>query len=347
MTYVAQISGAEAPTRVSARTSGSSRLVRIGRLRTAADEWRRYYQATRAHEQKGAPILITGAQRSGTTWFGQMLHVEGTRLYHEPLGRYGVLWHPDENYAYSDGVDREGLYNRLDTILSGREWNTFNWPHWNPKQRTTTRLSPVRFLGMERGRVIIKDPTACGMLEVITSRCPMEVVMIFRHPCGYASSLKKLNWNPDRRLQTLFDHPAFADHELARFRELYKGGRISEIEKYVLQLGLLYTLLFAFKEKYSAVRAYFYEDLAAEPVSAYRGVFQDLGLRYTDGVRKLHSALSRSGSNGEIDRHAVQRESAQYVGIWKNRLSEQEVTLIRKMWDRFDFGLYTSDNQWK
>jgi hypothetical protein len=147
------------------------------RLSELAKEWAEFLARDR-RKCDGTPILVTGVQRCGTTWMGQMLHVPGVRLYHEPLGKFGVLWNPSLLTDFPDGVDNEGLKEKLLAIGNGSEWRSYNKRHWNQKKRRVGRLSPVRMLGDRMGRPVIKDPTCVGMLEEVSKHFEFRAQII-------------------------------------------------------------------------------------------------------------------------------------------------------------------------
>ena len=277
-----------------------------------------------------------------------MLSVAGTRLYHEPLGRYGVLWNGSAGGLSSEGLDRDGLTRALRSIVEGREWRSFNWPHWDPVKRHPTRLSPVRFLGLGRGRIIIKDPTAVAMLGVISEIVDADFILVVRHPAAYASSLARLGWNPDTRVRCLASHLAFERFEFNRFSGVIDNlASFDMLERCTLQLALLVSLVLSFVECHPRAKLYRYGDLARDPIPAFEKMFRQLGLRYDQSVVDYHRKLTSGPQTDDLGRHDVRRSSRAFCDVWKSRLTREEVERVRRMWCRFELGIYNRTEDWE
>ncbi|MCJ7435853.1 MAG: sulfotransferase, partial [Anaerolineales bacterium] len=148
------------------------------------------------------PILVTGAHRTGTTWVGKMLAANPQMAYiSEPLNvlhRPGVLRAPvDRWYAYIT-KENEGRYfpafqelmafryHLLDEIRSLRSRKDFL-----RMGRDASIFFNGRLLGQ---RPLLKDPFAVFSIPWFAERLNCKVVITVRHPAGFASSLKRLNW---------------------------------------------------------------------------------------------------------------------------------------------------------
>ena len=296
--------------------------------------------------ENGPPILVTGAQRSGTTWFGQMIARPGTRLYHEPLGIFSVLWNLGLD-SRAEGADSEGMRHKMERIIAGSEWESFNWPSPALAERGTTRLSPVRFFGSPPGRVIIKDPTAVGIIEEITGFLECTVVALIRHPAGYVASLKRLGWDPRARIGRLLNHPSFECYGLSQFKNLHESAA-NDVELLALQHGLLNTVLVKSLARIQAHSVlYVFDELCEDPVDSFPSVFADLKLTYDDQCRLLHLRLSGpSSERSGVGPHDVGRRSVEQSVKWKKDLSRQEVEAVRRIWDRFDLPYFSEDRCW-
>lgn len=307
-------------------------------------EWA--YFAKRRFEQskKGIPILVTGPQRCGTTWFGQMIHGSGMRSYHEPLGQFGALWNHNICDESESGVDTMGLNRKIRRILAGNEWQSYTYQNSDAAKRRTSMLSPVRCFGDRTGRVIVKDPTCVGMLDEIAAIAKFFVVVLVRHPCGYVASLKRLKWEPIKRLQILLTD------EIFKSRFLHAGWEMAEVRNLVSQstfverAAVQYCLLLHLANSHCEMNpntscSFVYDELARDPIRCFQNVFSILDLPYDTESIDRHRALT-SGKPGAPGRHDVRRNSIAACSSWINQLTDKEIESIHRLWIRFGPSKY-------
>ena len=151
---------------------------------------------------QSSPILVTGAHRTGTTWVGKMLSANPQTAYiSEPLNvlhRPGVLRACVNNwYAYITEKN-ENAYLGTFNELFGYHYHLFDEIKSLRSSKDFLRMG--RDLGIFlRGRTfhqrpLLKDPFAVFSLPWFAERLNCQVVVTVRHPAGFASSLKRLNW---------------------------------------------------------------------------------------------------------------------------------------------------------
>lgn len=311
-------------------------------------EWWLFAGQQSAQAQHGPPILVTGAQRCGTSWFSEMLHVPGTRLYHEPIGQCcSILWSQDVRATDERPYDDTRLRTIVERVVSGKEWRTYCYRHHRAHVRRATKYSPARLLPVSRGRVIVKDPTAVGMIEPVQKGLRCDVVLLLRHPCGYASSLRKLGWDPRRRVRLLIEHPYYQARGTAAYGDLYRRyDKLTELQQYTFQLGLLNAIALSRARRGCPIRTYRFEWLAADPLPRFRQVFDDLTMTYGGRARRWHRFLTSGPAADSFQRHDVRRCSAAFASIWRERLSQAEIHEVRSVWQEFSFGHYADDDEW-
>lgn len=288
------------------------------------------------HFLDGPPILITGPQRCGTTWFGQMLQTKGVQLYHEPLGQYGILWNPKIASTYQSGIDTRGLRKKIHDINKGIEWKTFNYRPPSSKFRSASKTSPARFF-KNSGRVIIKDPTCVGMLNEISCVQRFKKLILVRHPCGHAASLKRLSWEPSQRLQFLLNHPRYknmygdAQQNLESITQHLKTFTL--IELISIQYCLLLRLALQTTSKCTDTSIFVYDDLAAAPVREFKKIFAALDLPYSQETTLYHEFLACGKKDfSSSERHDTKRNSSYAANRWRAELDKAEIEKIKKIW---------------
>jgi hypothetical protein len=91
-----------------------------------------------------------------------------------------------------------------------------------------------------------------------------------------------------------------------------------------------------------------HEDLSRDPVPGYRLLYSSLGLEFTPRVEKIILRSSSSENPVELSRkkvHGFKLDSRSNAGIWKKRLSSEEIDRIHEMTEDVS-SLYYSDEEW-
>ncbi len=287
------------------------------------------------------PILVTGAHRTGTTWVGRMLAADPHTAYiSEPLNvlhRPGVLrarvplWYTyvtDENEGALLSSFHETLayrYHLLAEIGSLRSGHDF---------LRMCRDAGIFWRGLLlRQRPLLKDPFAVFSLPWFVRRLNCEVVVTVRHPAGFASSLKRLNWPFDFR--DLLAQPLLMRDQLEPYRSQMEAMPSDDI---IGQASLLWTMVYrgvqAACRSLPQVRVVRHEDLSVEPVAGFRELYAQLGLEFTPRVEQAIRASSSSENPAELSRkhvHSVRLDSRANLHNWKRRLSPEEIRRVRTL----------------
>jgi hypothetical protein len=303
------------------------------------------------------PILVTGAHRSGTTWVGRMLASNPQTAYiSEPLNvlhRRGVYsaevarWYAyitQENeteylpafqelldYRYHPLLEFASLRSRKDLLRMGRDLAIF-------------------INGKLRGqRILLKDPFAVFSAPWFRQKLNCQVVITIRHPAGFASSLKRLNWPFD--FHDLLEQPMLMRDHLEKDRADMEKIQADDI---VGQSALLWRMIYGSVHAsrdlglfpdFKIVR---HEELSIDPVSGYKSLYESLGLPFNDTVRDTILNSSSSENPAELSKkkiHSVKLDSRANLDNWKKRLSADEITRIRKMTEDVS-PLFYSDSEW-
>jgi len=301
------------------------------------------------------PVLVTGAHRTGTTWVGKMLAVSPQVAYiSEPLNvwhRPGVMrasvskWYTlicEENEAdylsafhgtlgFRYGLWREvrSLRSRKDFMRMGRDFSIF---------------LRGRFM---RQRPLIKDPFAVFSAPWFARRLGCRVVITVRHPAGFASSLKRLDWRFD--FNDLLEQPLLMEKWLDVDCAEMEMARTDDI---IGQAALLWRIVYRVVARMMKLHPSFiivrHEDLSVDPVPGYRDLYAALALDFTPKVEQVILSSSSSENPTELSKqkvHAVKLDSRANLDNWKKRLSETEIIRIRKITGQ-TAKLFYSDEEW-
>jgi len=292
-------------------------------------------------DMTGRPLLVTGSNRSGTTWVGEALgQSDEVEYLHEPFN--SSLWprllerRPPGHFLYVC-EDNEGpwvapverllayrfpvraqlgeLRSPKDAARLGRDWG-----------RSLARRARHR-------RPLLKDPIALFASEWLAARFDPEVVVLVRHPAAFASSIKRLGWRFDftgwlEQPLLLRDHLGPMRHDLER---MAAGGH-DLVDEAIVLWNALYGVVATLEDRHPEWHVLRYEDLAAAPVEGFAALYPALGLRWDDGVAARVAAFSDEGNVREVpagEKGTVRRNSRAAMWTWLNRLTPQEIDRVR------------------
>ena len=288
-----------------------------------------------------SPILVTGAHRTSTTWVGKMLSANAQTAYiSEPLNvlhRPGVLracvkqW-----YTYITEKNEDAYLPAFHELL-GFHYHLFDEIRSFRSSKDFFRMGRdfgIFLRGREmHQRPLLKDPFAVFSLPWFIDRFKFQVVVTVRHPAGFASSLKRLNWPFD--FSDLFNQPLLMQDYLEPYRNDMQTIKSDDI---IGQASLLWMMVYRVVhltgERIPSIHIVRHEDLSLDPVSGYRTLYQSLGLDFTSHVEQTVLSSSSSENPSEVSRkkvHAVKLDSRANLDNWKRRLTSDEIARIRRM----------------
>lgn len=301
------------------------------------------------------PILVTGTHRSGTTWVGKMLAADADTAYvSEPLNvlhRPGVFRAPvkywytyinDENeseflpafhdllnFQYHTWLEIKSIRSHRDFLRMGRDFRNF-------------------FIGSMHGqRALLKDPFAVFSTPWFAKKLNCRVVVTVRHPAAFASSLKRLNWPFD--FNNLLNQPLLMrDHleeDRAEMESIQPGDVIGQS---ALLWQIIHRLVHSTSKLFPDFNMVRHEDLSLEPVAGYKALYESLGLTFDESVktRILNSSSSENPSKLMKNKtHSVKLDSRANLENWKQILTQEEITRIRKITEPISH-LFYADNEW-
>jgi len=253
-------------------------------------------------------MMVTGAPRSGTSYFGDILALDPkVNSIIEPFNPDAGM--PDVTQRYMYGVspgtmselDRgtlEKLYKydfKLKTVHSSRDKlaeKVFKTVLFGGNELA---LLKARFnRGAEYS--LIKDPIAVFLVEPLYRMRELDCFFLVRHPLSFVGSLKRLGWN-------------FKVHPLSRNRDLcamYLPELVdvdpdtlswTEHAAYIwLAIGRQLEHL---KQAEIPIIPVFHEEISADPVAHYRRIYDHLGLEWTPKVSsRITETSTASGKAG-------------------------------------------------
>ncbi|HEV2928512.1 MAG TPA: hypothetical protein VGW74_07455, partial [Propionibacteriaceae bacterium] len=192
-------------------------------------------------------------------------------------------------------------------------------------------------------RALLDDPYALLASEWLADRLGCVVVVIVRDPAAMVASWRRLGWTTD--LGELLHQPALMRDWLEPFRAEMEAvaatpgdpvGRVATLWR------LLYLVAAEYERRCPAVRVVRYEDLAADPVSSFAGLYAALGLGFDERaegevVRSTTGSAQRTAHKWSLSRSGLSKtgfrpmDSRANLVAWKRQLGADEVARIRAL----------------
>jgi hypothetical protein len=303
------------------------------------------------------PILVTGSHRSGTGWVAAML----TASTSPPVA---YLWEPF-NRLHRPGIcDVRFPYwfpyvcgeNGSDLVEPIADMLAFRYRGWaelrvvrTPKDVARMVRDWMRFRDHARRDAVAmqKDPLAVFSAEWLHETFDMDVVVLIRHPAGFAYSLKRRGWTHP------FDHflkqPLLLRDLLGPFEpeiRRYATDPPPIIDQAILLWNLIHSAVGRYRDLHPDWRFLRLEDMAAEPVAAFRGLFASLGLAFDGSVRDtIVRSSDPSNPTEDLDPSAIRRNSRASILAWKRGLAAEEIDRVRAGVEHVSKDFY-SDPDW-
>jgi hypothetical protein len=283
-------------------------------------------------------ILVTGSNRSGSTWVGKVLASNGkVDNIIEPLNpnrvqRFGKfeldLWYPKLSKEGS-GQLQEKIYEIVSYYLNTSLLDPFSHfftsyeGHSLPKsfrKRARRAMKPVKLL---------KDPTALFCVPFLVDRFEVKPVILIRHPAAYVLSIKEKQWWFDFNNLSAQDH--FFSGRLAPLKEevtQYQSNKEdrSIIENASLLWKIFYTQVLEYREQYPEWFYISHESLSVEPLAEFKKMFDYLELDFNKKVEN-HICKSTMADKGS----EFVRDSRSNATKWQEKLSDPEKEMVRNI----------------
>ncbi len=280
---------------------------------------------------KRSLILVTGSHRSGSSWVGKMLALSEQVVYHsEPFNPAFRPYGPISYWFEYFPPDLEEDHYILDYLRQQTKLN--------PIRSTLTAIAALRHQSIRvwlkdqlcllnhtfhPGRIaLFKDPIALMSAPMIASSLGAKVLVVIRNPFAFVASLKVKKWHfPFRHFvqqEKLLSGP------LADFRsEILHASEENPdiIDQGILLWNIFHSVIAGYRRNNDWIFVR-HEDLSQDPVPAFQGLFEQLGLDFTADISSTIAGFSES------DQGEIRRNSKDNLHSWKTRLSSAEIERI-------------------
>lgn len=192
-------------------------------------------------------------------------------------------------------------------------------------------------------RLLLKDPLALFSAEWLAERFGMDVVILVRHPASFVSSIKRLNWGFDYE-QSWLAQPLLMRNLLSGYETAFSGyvGERDLVGEGIVVWNAIYDVVSRYRDLHPGWSVVRYEDLAEQPGTWFRTLYERHGLTWSTQVERTIAAHSSSENPGEVApdaRHELRRDSSVAARTWHRRLTTAEIERVRTgteaVWRRF------------
>jgi hypothetical protein len=255
----------------------------------------------------------------------------GTGYVHEPFSpatRPGVSAAPFERYYTYVTPENEARYlPALErTLAFDYDWGAQlrGTPSVRDGLRAARDAASFARSRVLHARPVVKDPIALLSAPWLAERFGMRVVVLIRHPAGFAGSIRKRGMT--FRFETLLDDERLVRERLAPFEDELRE-QVRAPGDFVDQAALLWRVLYATVADYRSEHPDWlfvrHEDLAAAPLLAFARLYSDLDLQLTPlAVRRIEK---HSTGSADAKTHDVRQDSRSTIGSWHKRLTAAEL----------------------
>ena len=278
------------------------------------------------------PVFLTGAPRCGSSWVGEVLGTcTDVRYVYEPFNH---RWMPAlrgqlPHFTYLDDL------TEASSVIEQTGRNAFLGLQSRKQLARAAYRRYWRAATHNASRVIIKDPTASLMSAWIAKQFNAQVLIIMRHPCGFASSLDALDWKLG--VNSLLRQDALMRDYLENFREALNQARSDKWLTRGAIWGAIHTVFSHQLECHPNWYLLRYESLCADPVGQFETLTENTKLELNPLTREKIAALSATDST---DSGSTRRNSRLMPDIWRKRMSPGEIDAVMGMVAEFGLGYY-------
>lgn len=287
-------------------------------------------------------ILVTGSNRSGTTWVGTMLSLAPKiGLVYEPfsyqlkdakLSKHDC---PFVHYLhYVTPSENEIAKKYINCRLSKRP---ISWKKEFNESKTARRFlgATCRYLhawinSFQRiERFVIKDPIALMSAEWMAKEFQCHVLVMIRHPAAYVSSIKRLGWrtNPKK----LLEQKELVEAYLSPLKEEIKTFSSENIVEEACLCWKIYHFVISIYQKKNLGWLFVrHEDISRDPINKFKYLYDQFSLPFSEDV--VNSIKESSKAGNPVDPgdkvHMLQRDSKRNITRWKRELTKAEIEII-------------------
>lgn len=281
------------------------------------------------------PVFITGIPRCGSSWVGEVLgSCTGVRYVYEP---FNLDWVPKlrgklSHFKYLDANSEPSPTVKLavDSAFRGSQSRKqLIRAAYRGYWRAATRSAST---------VVLKDPTACLLTSWIAHHFNAKILIVMRHPCGFASSLAKLDWQV--RVDILLRQKSLMRDHLGRYEDVMRRATNDKWLNFGAFWAAIHRVLIEQMTDHPHWDLCKYEDLCQDPSGQFSDLTRKLGLELSGNA---HSKMLLNSTRISKDPGSTRRESSLMPHIWKQRMTKGQIDAVKGIVSEFGIGEYRDE----
>jgi len=174
-------------------------------------------------------------------------------------------------------------------------------------------------------RALMKDPIALFSAEWLTRRFNMDAIILIRHPAAFVGSIKAADWS--HPFNHFIEQPLLMKR-LEKYRdqiEEYSKENKSSVDQAILLWNLIHYMIIQYQKNRPDWLYIRHEDLSENPVDEFKKIYTKLNLDFSENIEnKMRSFTQADSSKG------IKRDSRSNRWSWKNRLTKEEIAIIKE-----------------
>jgi len=270
------------------------------------------------------PLLVTGSHRSGSTWIAKVIEKSDDFIYlDEPT-----------NFDNRDSISN--IKYRFQYIQDTDNTIIHDLLQLNKRALANNK------------RPLYKDPIAFFSVDTFINQLDADILISVRHPAAFVSSLNRLGWSHT------FDHflqqEELMDTYLYPFRDqikIYSKNEKPIVDQGILLWNMIYLNTLKFKQKYPSIYIVRHEDLSLDPKNEFERLFDNFNISFSKKAKQYITDTTNENNSAEAQHnviHQLNRNSKANIYNFKNRLTNEEITRIRKGTETVSHVFY--DQEW-
>ena len=311
-------------------------------------------------KKKIRPILVTGAIRSGTTWLGNTISLaKGTAYVNEPFNPLTYKYYRGrcncnfkEWFKYICHDNGEEYYKCINNSLKFN-YDVFAQMKSNKDFKDFRRMIKEYCLYKKYKFTacvpVMKDPLAFFSSTWLARKFDTKVIIVIRHPAAFAYSLEKISclYTP----RELLKQKLLVRDYLKPFEKELNSNKSNQsiVDNAILLWKIIYNTVLKFRKDNPGWLFIRYEDIARDPVSTFRKIYDKLELAFEEHIRKY--ILDYTCSKNPVEYKSSgwsfrKRNSKANIDNWKSKLSKEKIAKIKKGVTDISQYFY-SDSEWR
>ncbi len=306
------------------------------------------------------PVLVTGGNRTGTSWVGKALCFSKELFYvwepfncmspipfaRHPFERHYRRVLPEESRKVKSYVRKKAIFELYKGTPGGRGVSA-------KFRKVFSAVYKHALWAAGRKAPLYKDPIAVMSAEWFQKNFDARVVMVVRHPGAYVNSIKRLNWpmcveefaSQPLLMNTLPEWLTSEIHSRIAERPRPKGY---VTEDAALCWKVFHQVVHQYRNRHPEWILVRHEDISLNYIEGFRALYSKLDLTWDHEIERIIHSHCNSGNEtvqGDVCHHFTQN-SAELTRLWKENLSPGERETVRLVTEPVA-SLFYDDSSWE